>query len=225
MTTDVRRTPRRGTSSRIRASSVCTGAGTRDRCPRSGRRVLRSVLRPVRVDPHYARRRQKRFRGGANAPASRLGKPTRVGETFTGVGRFGRSAARRVSPLPQGRGRGTSEKEGGRGLRPCEDQESRLGCSHVVFSLQKSAGDLWSRISSAYAPQKGRSGSSERGPSSESRSAGETVGKGAGRRERRESASPPKTGEVRRKAQGGARAPSSGRDIAKSGGAVAGPGL
>ena len=39
---------------------------------------------------------------------------------------FGRSAARRVSPLSQGRGVARREKEGGRGLRPCEDQESRL---------------------------------------------------------------------------------------------------
>jgi hypothetical protein len=67
------------------------------------------------------------------------------------------------------------EKEGDRGLRPCEDQGSRLVCSHVVFQLQKSVGDIWPRISSANAPQKGRSGSSERGPSSERRSAGETV--------------------------------------------------
>jgi len=40
----------------------------------------------------------------------------------------------------------------------------------------------------------------------------------------RESASPPKTGEDRRKAQGGARASSSGCDIAKSGAVFAGPG-
>jgi len=44
-------------------------------------------------------------------------------------------------------------------------------------------------------------------------------------RECRESASPPKTGEDRRKTQGGARASSSGNDIAKSGGVLAGPGL
>jgi len=150
--------------------------------------------------------------------------PLRVGGTNTGAGPFGRSAARRVSPLSQGRQRGTSEKEGGRGLRPCEDQESRL-VVRTSCLLQKSAGDLWSRISSAHALQKERSGSSERGPSLELESAGDTVGWGAWRRERRESASPPMTGEVRRKAQGGARASSSGRDIAKSGGAVVGPGL
>jgi hypothetical protein len=137
---------------------------------------------------------------------------------------FGRSAARRVSPLSQGRRRGTSEKEGGRGLRPCEDQGSRL-VARTSCQLQKSAGDLWPRISSAYALQKGRSGSSERGPSLELESAGDTVGWGARRRERRESASPLKTGEVRRKTQGGARASSSGHDIVESGGVVVGPGL
>jgi hypothetical protein len=48
--------------------------------------------------------------------------------------------------------------------------------------LQKSVGDVWSRISSANALQKERSGSSERGPSSERGSAGETVGRRVGRK-------------------------------------------
>jgi hypothetical protein len=52
----------------------------------------------------------------------------------------------------------------------------RLVCPHVVFQLQKSAGDVWPRISSAHALPKERSGSSERGPSAERRSAGQTVG-------------------------------------------------
>jgi len=43
--------------------------------------------------------------GGASASASRMGKLTQVGGTITGVGMDGRSAARRGSPLPQGRGR------------------------------------------------------------------------------------------------------------------------
>jgi len=56
-------------------------------------------------------------------------------------------------------------------------------------------------------------------------SAGDSVDWGPRQRECRESASPLKTGEVRRKAQGDARAASSGHDIAESGGVVAGPGL
>jgi hypothetical protein len=34
------------------------------------------------------------------------------------------------------------EKEGGRGLRPCEDRELRFGCPHVVDTLQKSVGGV-----------------------------------------------------------------------------------
>jgi len=56
-------------------------------------------------------------------------------------------------------------------------------------------------------------------------SAGETVGKRAPRRERRESASPLETGEDRRKTQGGERSSFSGSHVAKSGAGVAGPGL
>jgi len=37
-------------------------------------------------------------------------------------------------------------------------ESSRSGCPHVVMQLQKSSGDLWSRISSAYAQQKLRQG-------------------------------------------------------------------
>jgi hypothetical protein len=58
--------------------------------------------------------------------------------------------------------------------------------------LQKSVGDVGSRISSANALQKGRSGPSERGPSSERKSAGETVGGRVERNVRRESDSPPR---------------------------------
>jgi hypothetical protein len=80
----------------------------------------------------------KRLGGEALASASRLGKPTQVGGTSTGVGVSGRSAARRMfisgaSP----RAGHVEEKEGGLGLRPCEDQEPRLGCSHVDSLLQK----------------------------------------------------------------------------------------
>ena len=104
-------------------------------------------------------------------------------ETNTGAGTSERSAARRVSPLPQGRGRGTSKKRKEIEVSvPARIEEFGFGCSHVVMQLQKSVGDVWPRISSANALQKERSGSSERGPSSERRSAGETVGGRVGRR-------------------------------------------
>jgi len=67
-------------------------------------------------------------RGGeAFGRASRSGKPAQAGGTGTGARSNGRSAARRVSPISQGRGRDTSkEKEGDRGLRPCEDPRARV---------------------------------------------------------------------------------------------------
>jgi hypothetical protein len=52
-----------------------------------GRRVLRSVLRPARVNPHYARERESVPVVRRLDSVSRLGKPTRVGGTSTGAGR------------------------------------------------------------------------------------------------------------------------------------------
>jgi hypothetical protein len=153
--------------------------------------------------------------GGAHESASRLGKPGEPGGTSTGVGLDGRSAARRVSPLPQGRERDASEQEGGRGLRPSENRRVRVWLPARRVQLQKSVSDGWSRISSANALQKERPGSSERGPSSSRSPAGETAGGYVERKERRESDSPVKTGEDRHEAQGGERSSSSGPTIAQ----------
>jgi hypothetical protein len=135
MTADVRRSPRRGTTSAC-AQSVCAG-GRHERSLHVFRgRVLRSVLRHVHVDPHYASREQSPD-GGAFELASRLGKPTQVGGTFTGVNTNGRSAARRVSPLPQGSCLAREKKEGGRGLRPLRgSEELGFGCPHVSRSCR-----------------------------------------------------------------------------------------
>lgn len=64
---------------------------------------------------------------------------------------------------------------------PARTRELGFGCLHVACTLQKSVGGVWSRIRSANALQKERSGSSERGPSSEHGSAGDTVGRCVGR--------------------------------------------
>jgi len=97
-TPDVRRTPRRGTSSAYVKSCV----GAHDLHPGAGLRgrVLHSVLRPVHVNPHEASREQspvvrrsRWYHGTAN--------PLRRDKTGTGVITNGRSAARRVSPLQQ----------------------------------------------------------------------------------------------------------------------------
>jgi hypothetical protein len=122
-TADVRRTPRRGTSSSTSLQCVGTrfmhfGAGVSGTRPSLGpqARARRSSLCTAGAIPG----------GGALEVASRLGKLAQAGGTSTGVITNGRSAARRVSPLPQGRGRGTKEKDGGRGLPPCEDARARV---------------------------------------------------------------------------------------------------
>jgi hypothetical protein len=133
-------------------------------------------------------------------------------------------ATHRRSPQGEGRDAEKKRKEVEASV-PARTESSGLVARTSIETLQKSVGDVWPRISSANALQKERTGSSERGSSSERRSAGETVGRRVERNARRESTSPVKTGEDRRKAQGGARVPSSGRNIVKSGEAVAGPGL
>jgi hypothetical protein len=90
---------------------------------------------------------------------------------------------------------------------PARIEELGFGCPHVVVQLQKSVGDVWPRISSANALQKERSGPSERGPSSERVSAGETVGERVEQRGSSRVGLTALTGEDRRKTQGDERSP------------------
>jgi hypothetical protein len=180
----------------------------------------------VHVDRHYTPPAQV-VGGGAFETRSRSGKPGQLGGTDTELGANGRL---RGSPCVDAPAREASsthrEKEGGCGLRPCEDPVPGFGCPHVVNEtlLQKSVGGVWPRISSSHALQKGRSGSSERGPSRGGRRRDERRRAHRAKR-RRESECTGQTVQDRRKAQGGARASSSGCPIAKSGVVVAGPGL
>ena len=132
VTADVRRSPRRGTL------SACARKRMRGALARSLRvirgRVLRSVLRPVHVNPHYTPRRK--FRWWGDGPASRLGKPAQAGGTFTGVGT---ADVARLAACHRFREEGSvarTEKEGDRGLRPCEDLELGSVCLHVVVVAQ-----------------------------------------------------------------------------------------
>ena len=192
--------------------------------PATRRRVLHSVLRPVHVNPHYAPRRKLRrwgVRSGITVGQARGDS----GGTSTGAEADGRSAARRRSPFSQEKQRSRSEKEGDHGPRPCEERESRFGCPHVEVQLQKSIGDVWPRISSANALQKGRQGRVNGGLAlRSSRRVKPSVG-ASSETKSRGSASPVQTGEDRHETQGVERSASSGRHIAKSGGAVVGPGL
>jgi len=83
--------------------SACTGARTRDRRMRTADASFARSFDPC-ASILTRCGASKALRGEAVDPVSRLGKPTRVGGTSTGAGRDGRCAARRVSPLPRGRG-------------------------------------------------------------------------------------------------------------------------
>jgi len=114
MTADVRRKPRRGTP------SACA---TKRMHPAHAREIAACApgTRPSLGPSTRARQSSlcsagASLGGGAAVLASRLGKPGQPGRTSTGVRAVGRCAARRVSPLPQGRGRDTRRK--GRRSRP-----------------------------------------------------------------------------------------------------------
>jgi len=191
MTADARRTPRRGTSSRMRHKAYALDASTRDRaCAYEDASFARSFDPCTSILTTHS--------GQLEWWGVRVG--ITVGQT-RGTGRnqhWGRHerTERGSSHVTARKGRrGMSRK--GRRSRPPSLRGSRefgFGCPHVEVQLQKSVGDVWSQISSAYALQKERTGSSERGPRSARRSAGETVGKHVERKERRESASPVEDG-------------------------------
>jgi len=125
MTADVRRTPRRGTSSRMRTERMHpTHAREIVACARQTRPSLGPSTRARQSSLHTGR--QKRLRGGATAPASRLGKPAQAGRTNTGVGRADAARLAACHRFRKEEGVTRREKEGGRGLPPCEDQGSRL---------------------------------------------------------------------------------------------------
>jgi hypothetical protein len=119
MTADVRRTPRRGTPSACATKRMHpTQAREIVACARG--RVLRSVLRPVHVDPHYAPQAQASEVGRSSehhgwANSGNREEPA-LGLTRADVARL--AACHRSR---KGGSVACREKEGDRGLPPCED--------------------------------------------------------------------------------------------------------
>jgi hypothetical protein len=157
--------PRRGTSSACAKRTHSTWRRPKSVLPARGH-VLHSVQRPVHVivikldssskDGH---RKMKREERGAVSSVSRSGKPAQAGGTGTGAEaneqtnarlaachRFSRKTAKVV--------RDASEKEGGHGLRPCEETRAPVSCPYVVFSCRSRQAESWPRISSHAALQK-----------------------------------------------------------------------
>jgi len=199
MTADVRRTPRRGTPSACAHQAHAPDAGTRDRRMRKGTRPS--------LGPSTRARQSSLCSAGASQggeafeQASRLGKPGSPGRNqHWGFHEWTMCGSPRVTALAREAAWHVEEKEGDQGLRPCEDCKSPGSVARTLYcKLQKSLGDGWSRISSAYALQKGRQGRVNGGLA---RSEGRRVKPQAvtsSENARRESASPLKTGEDRRR--------------------------
>jgi len=122
MTADVRRTPRRGTTSRLRSESAGTRARTRDRRMRMADASLARSFDPcvsiltmhvgVKASSWWGDR--FRYHGWAN--------PRKWEEPALGPDGRTQRGSPRVTALAREL-RGTFDKEGGRGLRPCEDHE------------------------------------------------------------------------------------------------------
>lgn len=121
---------RQRTTSFTRSEDPCTSIATELR-----RRKPSGVARP------------DTYRGRAN-PCKR--EEPAPGQVWTGA-----CAARRASPLPQGRQRDASEKEAGFRLRPCEESRALVRVPVRRTQLQKSSGGAWSQIRSCAALQKG----------------------------------------------------------------------
>jgi hypothetical protein len=99
---------------------------------------------PRRKSQEVARSRW--YRGRAN--------PRKREEPAPGSSRTGVARLAACLPLPQGRQRGTSEKEGGCGLRPCEETRAPVGLLVRRMQLQKSPSGAWPRITSGTELQK-----------------------------------------------------------------------
>jgi len=133
MTADVRRTPRRGTSSACATKRMHLTASTSDRA------CLRDASFARSFDPCASiltmHERRKASRGGAFGSVSRLGKPARAGGTSTGAGRMDARGSPRVTA--PARERAWHVRKGRRSRPPSlRGFKSPGSCSHVVFSCR-----------------------------------------------------------------------------------------
>jgi hypothetical protein len=163
--------------------SVCTLRRHKRLLPTPRGRVLRSVLRPVHVNPRYALQAQA---SEAGHPRQHRGRANLRKQEEPAPGLSEMNGARLATSHRSRKGDGVRRPKKRKEVEasvPARIEELGFGCPHVETQLQKSVSDVRSRISSANALQKERSGSSERGPSSSQTSAGETVGGCGGRKD------------------------------------------
>jgi len=164
MTADARRVLRRGTSSACATKHMHPAMHERS-CTHSGR-VLHSVRRPVHVNPHYTPRRKPRWWGERESITAGQTWATRDNQHWGFHGRTEHGSPHVTASAREKAWHG-QEKEGGRGLRPCEDQELGFGCPHVDrYVAEVGRRRLVSNRLGKRAPKRAVA-SSERGPSSE----------------------------------------------------------
>jgi hypothetical protein len=160
-------TPRRGTFvTRARKQPRTRSSGS-SHCSLARGHVLRSVQGPVLVDRQCSHSEakaseKKERRVERSVEVEQTGKPEEPTERLRST-----DEARLGAHHHLARGsRDASEKEGGCGLRPFEDQESSGRSARTSYAVAEVVrGDVRSRISSRAAPSKRERGGSERGPS------------------------------------------------------------
>jgi hypothetical protein len=150
------RTPRRGTSSARRQQSASTRRESAKNATHASKtrpslgpkaRACQSSLRSSRRKPS---------RGEAVEIPSRSGKPRKRKNRHRGEHERTERGSPHAYRSRKGGRVARREKEGGCGLRPCEDLESSGEVpARRKQSLQKSIGDVRPRIGSRRAPQKG----------------------------------------------------------------------
>jgi hypothetical protein len=136
ITADVRRSPRRGTSSAC-ATKRMHPSQAREIVACAQGRVLRSVLRPVPVDPHYAPSGAIRSVVGRSSLHHGWANPRKWEEPALGLnGRMERGSPRVTASA---RERACHVRKGRRSRPPSlrGSRESGFYCSHVVFQLQR----------------------------------------------------------------------------------------
>jgi len=130
MTADVRRSPRRGTSSACATKRMHPFASTRDRRMRSGTRP--SLGPSTRAcQSSLCTQRSNSLSGGAFESASRLGKPTQVGGTSTGAERTDGARLAACHRFRKGESVPRQKRKEVEASVPASTRELGFGCPHV----------------------------------------------------------------------------------------------
>ena len=128
MTADVRRTPRRGTSSACATKRMHGAPAPSCSCSEDASFTRSFDPRTSILTKH----RDASFGGGATVRHHGWANPCKREEPALGPGRADVARLAACHRFRKEGGVARTEKEGDRGLRPCEDQELGSGCSHVV---------------------------------------------------------------------------------------------